>query len=349
MPTVHPEGSGAATDTLYITPAEQKLWGQLTGILSPALWEAEASGSLQGESGVISFSGSREVILRAKEAVSKLLILVGSVAKISRMVLPQTEQRAVGFFHLSEGLDLLLWEGEASRFRADAAVRIGPKGDLGCGSAVFAERVLSHRGSPCINVNVFLSCPQTVELGAGAVKLALEAASQKGLQSLTMTYADLISSTYQAKAVALGIEAFAKDHPASPLKTIHFVSSDRDAVAAFHRECEELWPPGTGHRDQLRSMLMSLEHVKAEVISGYSAKQKTDVVVVPLVLESDGMVWGPDSLAIMQRVLKIVPQATNLLPEEILSVTASAFPEFDCRELYVVRLAGSQVNISISE
>lgn len=277
-PTVHPEGSRATTEVLYVTSAEQKLWGQLMGVLSPTLWEVKVSERLQGESVAISLLGSREVVLRAKEVISKLLIMVGSMANISNMVLPQTEQRAAGFFHLSKGLNLFLWEGEASRFRVDAIVSISPKGDIGCGNAVFAQRVLSQQGSPCLHLSVFLSRPQMVELGAGAVKLALEAASRKGLRSLLMSLTDPVSSTYQAEAVAVGIEAFRKDYPASPLKTIHFVSSDRGAVAAFCKECEERWPEGASYRDQLRNMLLSLERVKTEVVSGYSTKQKVSLL-----------------------------------------------------------------------
>ncbi|XP_060110924.1 uncharacterized protein LOC132583277 [Heteronotia binoei] len=342
-PTMHPEGSCTTTEVLYITSAEQKLWGQLMGVLSPTLWEVKASVRLQGESGVISLLGSREVVSRAKEAISKLLILMGSMAKTNQMVLPQTEQRAAGFFHLSKGLNLFLWEGEASRFRVDAIVSISLKEDIGCGDAVFVQRVPNQNGSPCIHFSIFLSWPQMVELGAGAVKLVLEAASQKGLQSLLLSFTDPFPSTYQAEALALGIEAFKKDCPTSPLKTIHFVSSDRDAVAAFCKACEERWPIGTSYRDQLRNMLLSLERVKTEVVSGYNTKQKTDVAVVPLVLESDGMGWHPQSLATTQKALKIVPQAINLQPEEILSVSSSAFPEFACGELYMVCLKGSQL------
>ncbi|XP_054848430.1 uncharacterized protein LOC129338325 [Eublepharis macularius] len=343
-----PEGSCDTTETLYVTSVEQKLWEQLVGILSPTLWEVKASGRLQGKSGVISLSGSREAVLRAREVISKLLIMVGSLVKINQVPLPQTEQRAAGFFHLGKGIHLFLWEGAASRFRVDAVVTISSKEDLGCGNAVFAQRVQSPHGSPCINFNVFLSRPQMVELGVGAVKLVLEAASQKGLQSLVVSYTDPVPSTCQAEAMAVGIEDFKRDHPTSPLKTIHFVSSDRDAVAMFHKECEERWRLGASHQSQLRNMLLSLEDVKTEIVAGYCAKQKTDVAVLPLILESDGISWGPVSLAITQKALKAVPQAMNLQPEEILSVTASAFPEFDCRVLYMVRLKGSQLRPEVT-
>ncbi|XP_077171094.1 uncharacterized protein LOC143826268 [Paroedura picta] len=341
-PTRHPEGSWATTELLYITSAEQKLWGQLMGALSPTLWAVKASGRLLGDSGVISLSGSREVVSRAKEAISQLLIVAGSMTKVNMLVLRQTEQRAAGAFRLSQGRHLFLWEGEAARFRADAAVSISPKGDIGCGNAVFAQRVLSPKGSPCVHFSVFLSRPQVVELGAGAVKLVLEAASQKGLRSLLMSVTDAASSAYQAEAVALGIEAFEKDFPASPLKTIHFVSSDGDTVAAFCKACGERWPAGTSRQDGLRNVLLSLENVKTETVSGYGARRKTDVAVVPLVLGSGGRGWSQRVLAVSHKALKIFPQAVGLQPEEILSVPSSAFPEFHCGEVYLVRLEAPQ-------
>lgn len=65
------------------------------------------------------------------------------------------------------------------------------------------------------------------------------------------------------------------------------------------------------------------------------------MVVVPLALDCDEQWWGPAVLSFTQRILEAAPHAVDLQPREILSVSASAFPEFDCRGLYAVRLAPS--------
>ncbi|XP_061447078.1 uncharacterized protein LOC133367184 [Rhineura floridana] len=339
----HTKESFDITETLFITPVEFKLWERLVGILSPSLWEAKASGVLQRESGVITFSGPPETVLRAKEAVSKLLIMVRPLVNINLMAIPQPKHRAVGFFHLWEGLDLFLWEGEASGFRVDAVVRISTSGSLDFGNAVFAQRVWSQRGGPQTNLDLHFSHPTIVELAAGAVKLALEAASQKGLQSLVMSFLGTALSTFEAQAIAAGIEAFKEDHPASPLKSVNFISSDRHALAVLHEECEKHWPLGKSDQVWLRHVLLSLEAARIEVAASFSTKKETDVAVVPLVLNSDMLGWGPDAVAITRKVLESVPDVTDLRPGEVLPVMASAFPEFGCRVVYLIWLGGSQL------
>ncbi|XP_053115007.1 uncharacterized protein LOC128328864 isoform X2 [Hemicordylus capensis] len=343
----HTKEPSDVTETLFITPVEQNLWNQLVGILSPSHWEVKVSGGLQEGSGVLSFSGSPQVVVRAKESISKLLILVGSLVGVIQVALPQTQHRAAGFFHLCEGHNLFLWEGDPSKFRVDGTMRIGAvRIGLGQGNAVFVQRALSQRGSPHFNLDVSLSHPPRVDLAAGAVKLALEAASQRGLQSLVMScYSGLAVSTTQAEAMAVGIEAFQKEHPDSSLKSISFVFSDREAVAMFCKECGKHWPPGNDGRERLRNILLSLEGVRTEVVTDSSPRKKTDVAVLPLVLASDGLEWSPSVLAITQKALQAAPHAKDLQPGEVLPVMTSSFPELNCKVLYMVRLARSQLRL----
>ncbi|XP_062993029.1 uncharacterized protein LOC134405713 [Elgaria multicarinata webbii] len=332
------------TETLFITPVEQQLWEQLVGLLSPCLWGVKVSGGLQGDTGMISFSGPLEVILRAKEAISKLLILVGSLVKVNLMAIPRTEHRAAGFFHLREGFHLFLWEGEASRFKVDALVRIRlPGGGVDGGNAVFAQRVWSQEGSFHTNLDIHLPPLAKAEVAAGTMKLALEAASQRGLQSLVISDSGASISTAEAEAMAVGIEAFKKDHPISSLKSISFVSRGGKAVELFREECRKRWSPGKDNLERLRNALLTLEAARIEVAAASSTRKKTDVVVVPLVVDSDGLGWGPDAFAVTEKALRAVPRAVDLLPGEILPVTASYFPELDCSVVYLVWLEGSQL------
>ncbi|XP_032090836.1 uncharacterized protein LOC116520662 [Thamnophis elegans] len=61
-------------------------------------------------------------------------------------------------------------------------------------------------------------------------------------------------------------------------------------------------------------------------------------MVLPLVLDPKGLDWGPGVHAISQKALQTFPQCCDLCPGDILSVSASAFPELDCRMIYLVRL-----------
>ncbi|XP_066485093.1 uncharacterized protein [Tiliqua scincoides] len=341
----HIKDISETTDPLFITPAEEKLWDQLVGIMSPSLWEVKVSGGLQeGVSRVLSFSGSPKAILRAKEAISRLLIMVGSLFRVNTVTHLQTKHRTAGSFHLHEGLGLFLWEGEASRsFRVDAVMSLSTSGDKDCGNAVFAQRALNQQGFLHTKLDVFLGHPPIMELATAAVKLALEAASSRGLRSLLISCSDPAISSFQAEAITTGIEAFKRDHAASSLKNINFISSSRDDLAVFLKECGKLWSPGKNGQERLRNVLLSLEAVRIEVVAGSITKKKTDVAVIPLVRESDGLGWGPDVLAITRKALEVAPQAANLRPGEVLLVTASGFPQFDCRDLYLVQLEGSQL------
>lgn len=277
------------TEDLFINLAELKLWEQLEGFLAPSHWEVDVSRRQQDNSGAISFSGSPETVFRAREAISKLLIMVGSLVRVNSMDLPQIEHRVSGFFRLRDGLNLFLWEGDASRFRVDAVMRVLESGGTDCGNAVFAQKVLNQRGFTQTNLDILFSHTQTVELGASVVKLALEAASQRGLQSLVITCLRPVTSTSEAQAVIVGIEAFLKDHPASPLKSINFVSSDGDTVSMFHKECAKGWPPGTSDGDRLRNALLSLEAARVEVVAGSSPKLKVSFSMHPREGMRDGM------------------------------------------------------------
>lgn len=66
------------------------------------------------------------------------------------------------------------------------------------------------------------------------------------------------------------------------------------------------------------------------------------MAVVPLVLGSNGLGWGPDLLALTQKALERVPHAVDLLPGEVLPVDASAFPELDCGIVYLTWLEETQ-------
>lgn len=265
------------TEPLFITPAEEKLWDQLVDILSPSLWEVKVSGGLRGgDSRALSFSGSPEAILRAKLAISRLLIMVGSMLGVNTMTLPQTKHRMAGFFHLHKGLALFLWEGEASRFRVDAVMSLSTGRGHDRGNALFAQRVLNQQGSLHTKLDIFLAQPPIMELATAAVKMALEAATSKGLQSLLISCSDPVISPFQAEAIATGIEAFRRDHTVSSLKNIHFTSSDRDELAVFRKECGKLWSPGKNGQETLKNTLLSLEAVQIEVVAGSITKKKVN-------------------------------------------------------------------------
>lgn len=264
------------TELLFITLPEQRLWKQLLGILSPSLWEVKVSAAFQSDSPVISFTGSPEVVPRAKETISKLLILVGSQVQVNRMDVPLL--KAVGFFQLQKGSHLFLWEGETSHIRADAVVRIGTKSGLDSGNAVFAQMVWSPEGSLYTNLDIHFSCPPTAALAAGMVKLALEAASRKGFQSVVVTYSSgsTISAT-EAEVIVLGMEAFRKKHPVGPLKSLHVVSEDGHATTLFYKECQKHWSSGKDDSEKLRNMLLSLESTKIEVAISPDEKKKVSI------------------------------------------------------------------------
>ncbi|XP_063157539.1 uncharacterized protein LOC134495813 isoform X2 [Candoia aspera] len=325
--------TSGTTETLFITSAEQMLWEPLLGLLSSFLWEVKVSGAPQRDLPAISFTGSPEAVLRAKETISKLLILVGSQVKVNLMDVPRL--KAVGFFQLHEGFHLFLWEGEVPHIRVDAVVRIGTSDGLDCGNTVFAQRVWSPEGALYTNLDIHFSYPPTVELAAGMVKLALKAASRKGFQSVVVSYSGSTISTSEAEAIVIGLEAFRKNNPVGPLESIHVVSGDGDATVAFYKECQKHWRSGKNDSEKLKNILLSLESTRIEVVTSPGMKKKADVVVLPLVLESDGLDWGSGAHAITQKVLEAAPHATDLCPGDIRLVSGSAFPEFDCRMTYL--------------
>ncbi|XP_025028873.1 uncharacterized protein LOC112541855 isoform X2 [Python bivittatus] len=328
------------TETLFITSAEQKLWEQLLGHLSPSFWEVKISRAPQRDLPALSFTGSPEAVLRAKETISHLLILVGSQVKVNLMDVPQL--KVVGFFQLHKGFHLFLWEGEASHIRVDAVVRIGTSGGLGYGNTVLAQRVWSPEGALYTNLDIHFSDPPTVELAAGMVKLALEAAFRKGFQSVVISYSGSTISTSEAEVIVVGMEAFRKNHPVAPLKSIHVVFGDGKATTVFYKECQKHWCSGKNDLEKFKNMLLSLESTRIDVVTSPHIKKKADVVVLPLVLDSDGLDWGSGARAITQKALEAIPHAADLCPGDILLVSGSAFPEFGCRETYLVRLDDSQ-------
>lgn len=271
------------TTLLYINSAEQKLWNQLLGLLFPSLWEVKVSEAPQSDLPAILFTGPSEVVLRAKQTINKLLIFVGSQIQINR--LDVLHLKTVGFFQLEKGFHLFLWEGEASHIRADAIVRIGTSGGLDCGSAVHAQRVWSPEGSLHTNLDIHFSCPQTVDVATGMIKLALEAAWRKGFQSVIVTYSGSTISKSEAEVIVAAMEAFRKNYPVGSLKSLHVVFGDELATKLFYKECQKHWSSGEDDSEKLRSILLSLNSTKIEVVTSPDIKKKVSICYLLIFLK----------------------------------------------------------------
>ncbi|XP_070582463.1 uncharacterized protein [Erythrolamprus reginae] len=322
------------TGLMYLAPEEQKLWEQILEVLSPYYWVVKVSGAPQNNPLVIYFTGSSEVVLRAKAAINKLLIFVRFQIQINQMDF--LSFKVAGFFQIQDGLHLFLWEGEPSHIRADAQIRLEISSGLDYGNAVIAQRAWSPERSLYTNLDIQFSCPPTTELAAAMIKLALEAASRKGFQSVIITYSGPTMSKTQSEVIVVAMEEFRKKHLLGPLKTVHVIFEY--GFATFYNECQKHWSPGKDDSEKLRTMLLTQNSTKIEIVTSPDIKKKADVVVVPLLVDPHGLDLGSGIHAISQKALKTVPQCLDLYPENILPVPGSAFPEFDCRMIYLARL-----------
>ncbi|XP_065421285.1 uncharacterized protein LOC135975160 [Chrysemys picta bellii] len=340
------------TETLFITLPEMDLWEQLSEVLAPSLWQVMASGHCQGDAGTLALSGPREAALAAKVAISELLILVGRAVP------------SVGwFFRPCPGISLCLGEGDGAGIRAGAVVRLGGESGPDSGASVVTRRALSRRGAPhaCLEV---CSPPGAGGLAAGAVLLTLEAAARMQVTSVAVCVDS--ESMWLVEAVAEAIDTFARGCPAAPLSSISVVAADGALVATLHRACAKRWPLGENRQELLRNVLRAQERVRTQVVSGSLASQKvsalvrvgagsqdswvlswlwegsgTDVLVLPVVLETDGLQWCSQEVqALAERALAAAGHSGELQPGKVLTVPGTALPDLHCKVLYLVQLDG---------
>ncbi|XP_075774272.1 uncharacterized protein LOC142825933 [Pelodiscus sinensis] len=327
-PEPRPTRGGALhTETLFITRPEVALWKQLAGALAPSLWRVRARGRCQRDAGALALSGPREAVLAAKVALSELLIRVG------RGVPP-----AGRFFQLCPGLSLFLGQGDGAGLRAGAVVRLGTEAGRD-GAGVSRQRALSRRGAPhaCLEAR----CPPGAEgLTAGALLLALEAAARARVASVAVCVD--VAGAWLAEALAGAVEAFAQGRPPAPLRSVSLVAADGALLAAFQQACAKRWPPGASRQELLGSVLRAQERVSTRVVTGPLASQKTEALVLPVVLEADGPEWWPLELrALAEAALGAAGPGEALGPGKVLTVPGAALPELHCQELFLVRLDGA--------
>ncbi|XP_044841818.1 uncharacterized protein LOC123348363 [Mauremys mutica] len=318
---------GRCTETLFITLPEMDLWEQLLGVLAPSLWQVMASGHCQGDAGTLALSGPQEAALAAKVAISELLILVGrAVPSVGR------------FFRPCPELSLFLGEGDGAGLRAGAVVRLGGKSDPASGASVVTRRALSQRGAPHAHLEV-CSPPGAVGLAAGAVLQTLEAATRLQVTSVAICVDS--EGAWLLEAVAEAIDTFAWGRPTPPLSSISVVAADGALVATFHRACAKRWPLGESRQELLGNVLRAQERVCTQVVSGSLASQKTDVLVLPVALETDGLEWCPQEVrALAERALGAAGHSGELQPGKVLTVPGTALPDLHCKALYLVQLDG---------
>ncbi|CAM2102721.1 unnamed protein product [Caretta caretta] len=176
-------------------------------------------------------------------------------------------------------------------------------------------------------------------LAAGAVLLTLEAVARAQVASVAICM-DL-EGVCLVEAVAEAIDTFARGCPAAPLSSVFMVAADGALVATFHGACAKRWPPGESRQELLGNVLRAQEKVSTQVVSGSLASQKTDAVVLPVVLETDGLEWCPQEVqALAERALGAAGHSGKLQPGKVRTVLGTALPDLHCKVLYLVQLDG---------
>ncbi|XP_065422569.1 uncharacterized protein LOC135975451 [Chrysemys picta bellii] len=264
-------------------------------------------------------------------AISELLILVGRAVP------------SVGwFFRPCPGLSLCLGKGDGAGIRAGAVVRLGGESGPDSGASVVTRRALSRRGAPhaCLEV---CSPLRARGLAAGAVLLTLEAAARVQVTSVAVCVNS--ESMWLVEAVAEAIDTFARGCPAAPLSSISVVAADGALVATFHRACAKRWPLGKNQQELLGNVLRAQERVCTQVVSGSLTSQKMDVLVLPVVLETDGLQWCSQEVqALAERALAAAGHSGELQPGKVLTVPGTGLPDLHCKVLYLVQLDGEALH-----
>ncbi|XP_027698809.1 uncharacterized protein LOC114028732 [Vombatus ursinus] len=348
----------STNETLYVTLEEFHLWKVLQGTLDLSLWKVKVDWQIVQDSAIISFFGSQKVTSNAKIAISKLLILLNSTVRMNPWPgLIQKQRRMSGFFQVGDDLNLYLWEGEASTFRASVTMSISSR-PLDRHNEVKAvpkvrvlrQHILNKRGIPQVLLQVVLlsswagpssrrkpaSIDGSQELTASAVTLALQAASQEKSASLVI---HPTGPAALAKGIILGVKEFKSVQPTrSSLKSLTIAVNDNDFVAECEVECCRWWPRGKDHHVLLPYIMSSWEAVITQVVVGSLISQKTDVVVFPWILEPHNRSWVQETSTQVQAALETILDAQDLLHGNIITVPASSLPGLHCQILYIICL-----------
>ncbi|EMP24285.1 Poly [ADP-ribose] polymerase 14 [Chelonia mydas] len=215
---------------------------------------------------------------------------------------------------------------------------LGGESSPDSGASMVIQRVLSRRGAPhtCLEI---CSLPGATGPAAGVVLLTLEAVARAQVASVAICM-DLEGACL-VEAVAEAIDTFARDRPAAPLSSVSMVAADGALGATFHGACAKRWPPGESWQELLGNVLRAQEKVSTQVVSGSPASQKTDAVVLLVVLETDGLEWCPQEVrALAERALGAAGHSRELQPGNVLTVLGTALPDLHCKVLYLVQLDG---------
>ncbi|XP_078007433.1 uncharacterized protein LOC110216977 [Phascolarctos cinereus] len=348
----------STNETLYVTLEEFRLWKVLQGTLDLSLWKVKVGWQIDQDSAIIFFFGPQKVTFNAKIAISKLLILLNSTVRMNPSPgLIQERRRMSGFFQVGDDLNLYLWKGEASTFRACVTMSLS-SGPLDRHNEVKAvpkvrvlrQHILNERGIPQVLLQVVLlsswtgpssrrkpaSIDGSQELTASAVTLALQAASREKSASVVIYPT---GPAALAKGIALGVKAFKSIQPTgSSLKNLTIASNDNDFVAECEAECCRWWPCGKDHHVLLPYIMSSWEAVITQVVVGSLISQKTDVVVFPCILEPHNRSWVQETSTQVQAALETILDAQDLLHGNIITVPASKLPGLHCQILYIICL-----------
>ncbi|XP_072479128.1 uncharacterized protein [Notamacropus eugenii] len=345
-------------ETLHVTLEEFHLWKVLQGTLDLSLWKVKVGWQLDQNSAIISFFGPQKIASNAKIAISKLMILLNSTVRMNPWPgLNQDQRKMSGFFQVGDDLNLCLWKGEPSAFRASVTMNVSsrpldrhkevkavPK------VRVLRQRILNERGIPQVLLQVVLLSSwaehlsrkyrpfidESQKLTASGVSLALQAASQEKSASLVI---QPTGPAALAKGITLGIQAFKSIQPTrSSLRNLTIAVNDDDFVIECEAECCRRWPRKKDHRVLLPYILSSWEAVITQVVVGNLISQKTDVVVFPWILEPYNRSWVQETSTQIQAALETILDAQDLLHGNIITIPASRLPGLHCQILYIICL-----------
>ncbi|XP_068953802.1 uncharacterized protein [Petaurus breviceps papuanus] len=365
----HLQRCPSTNETLYVTPEEFCLWNVLQGTLDLSLWKVKVGWQLVQNSAIICFFGPQKVASNAKIAISKLMFLLSSTVRMNPWSSLIQEQRTMnGFFQVGDHLNLYLWKGEASTFRASVTMSLSsrpldrreevkavPK------VRVLRQRILNERGIPQVLLQVVLlsswtwhnsgrnqpSIDESQELTATAVTLALQASSQEKSASLVIHPTGPVAL---AKGVTLGVQAFKGiQSTGSSLKNLTIAVNDNDFVAEYEAECCRWWPRRKDHHVLLPYIMSSWEAVITQVVAGSLISQKTDVVVFPWILEPHKRSWVQDTSTQVQAALETILDAQDLLHGNVITIPASSLPGLHCEILYIICLDAGVVHLEGSK
>ncbi|XP_036592517.1 uncharacterized protein LOC118829718 [Trichosurus vulpecula] len=361
----------STNETLYVTLEEFHLWEVLQRTLDLSFWKVKVGWQLIQNSAIISFFGPQKVASNAKIAISKLMILLNSTVRMNPWPgLIQEQRRMSGFFQVGDDLNLCLWKGEATTFRASVTmslssrpldihnkVKVVPK------VRVLRQRILNERGIPQVLLQVVLlsswaghssgrhqaSLDESQELTASAITLALQAAMNQEKSASLVIHPT--GPAALAKGITLGVREFKRiQRTGSSLRNLTITVNDNDFVAECEAECCRWWPRRKDHHVLLPYIMSSWEAVITQVVAGSLISQKTDVVVFPWILGPHNRSWGQEMPTQVQAALETILDAQDLLHGNIVTVPASSLPGLHCQILYIIcldtRLVQQQLEVS---